>query len=243
MKSTLTLASLTLAAWALAVHDAAAQMQWNNAGFVSFSIGAQAPSRDLQTNNTFDLYNESAVLSTTQDVAGGFMFEVSAGYKVWRNLLVGVGFSRVASEADLVVDAQIPDPDFFDNPRAVSTSVSGAKHSQPALHLTGTWMMPFTDKVDIGFQFGPSIFFVSQDLPTGISVSEPGPTINSVTVTSVDSTTVGLHFGLDLTYLLTERIGAGVLARYTWGSADLEGATDGLTLGGLEFGVGLRYRF
>ena len=244
MKRTLTIAGLALALTIVLAPAAFAQpLQWTNKGFVNFTLGAQAPSQDLATNTTFDLYNEQAILSTTQDVGGGLFFDISVGYKVWRNLTVGAGFSRVGSSTDLVVNAQIPDPDFFDSPRLVSTTASDAKHSQPAIHLTGTWMMPITDKVDVGFQFGPSIFMVSQDLPTAISVSEPGPTINSLNVTSVDKTTVGLHFGVDFTYLVTPRIGAGVLARYSWGSADLEGADDSLTVGGFQIGGGIRYRF
>ena len=244
MKSTLTIAGLTLVlAIVLAPQASAQQLQWTNTGFVNVTLGAQAPSKELATSNVFDLYDEAAVLSTTQDVAGGFFFDISGGYKVWRNLAVGVGFSRVGSEADLVVDAQIPDPDFHDSPRLVSATASGAKHSQPALHLTGTWMMPVTDKVDVGFQFGPSIFFVSQDLPTGVSVTEPGPVISQLNVTSVDNTTVGLHFGVDVTYLVTPRMGVGVLARYSWGSVDLEGTDDSLTVGGFQIGGGLRVRF
>ena len=243
MKRSLTAAGLALALTTVLAPDAFAQMQWTNKGFVNVSFGAQAPSQELATNNTFDLYNESAILSATQDVGGGVFFDISAGYKVWRNLCVGVGFSHVGSSADFVVNAQIPDPDFFDSPRLVSASVTDANHSQPALHFTGTWMMPVTDKVDVGFQFGPSIFMVSQDLPTAISVSEPGPAITDLQVTSVDKTTVGLHFGVDVTYLVTPRIGAGVLARYVWGSADLDGTDDSLTLGGFQFGGGLRVRF
>ena len=244
MKRSVNTAAILLVLSMAYATDAFAQMQWTDQGFVNVSFGAQAPSHDLTTSNTFDIYNEPAVLNATQDVAGGIFFEFSAGYKVWRNLAVGAGFSRVASEADFVVDAEVPDPDFFDSPRLVSTTVAGAKHSQPAIHLTGTWMMPVTDKVDVGFQFGPSIFFVSQDLPTGLSVTEPGPTISQLNVTSVDSTTFGLHFGVDMTYLITPRIGAGVLARYTYGSTDLDGATgDSLTLGGFQIGAGLRVRF
>jgi hypothetical protein len=244
MKSTFTIAGLTLVlSIVLAPEASAQQLQWTNTGFVNVTLGAQAPSKELATSNVFDLYDQPAVLSTTQDVAGGFFFDISGGYKVWRNLAAGVGFSHVGSEADLVVDAQIPDPDFTDNPRLVSTTASGAKHSQPALHLTGTWMMPVTDKVDVGFQFGPSIFFVSQDLPTSVSVTEPGPTITQLNVTSVDSTTLGLHFGVDMTYLVTPRMGVGVLARYSWGSVDLEGTDDSLTVGGFQIGGGLRVRF
>jgi hypothetical protein len=245
MKRTLTITGIALALSTVFASRALAQVQWTDKGFVNVSFGAQPPSRDLTTDNTFDLYDQAAVLSTTQDVAGGMFFDISAGYKLWRNLAVGMGFSRVGSEADnLTVDAQIPDPDFTDSPRFVSASVGSASHSQLALNFSGTWMMPFTDKIDVGFQFGPTIFFVSQELPTGLTVSEPGPIITQLNVTSVDSAAVGLHFGADATYLITPRIGVGVLARFLWGSTDLDDSTsDSLTLGGFQLGAGVRVRF
>jgi len=49
--------------------------------------------------------------------------------------------------------------------------------------------------------------------------------------------------GLDVTYLVTPRYGAGVLLRYTRGSIDIEGATDSLAVGGFQIGAGLRVRF
>ena len=137
----------------------------------------------------------------------------------------------------------MPDPVFFDQPRLVSTTVNNAKHSQPAINLFGMWMMPVTDKIDVGFQFGPTIFSASQDLPTGIAVSEPGPTITSVNVSSVDETSMGIHFGVDVTYLVTPRYGVGVIARYTYGSADFDGAADSVSLGGFQIGGGVRVRF
>ena len=244
MTRTLTVATLALTLSTVCTSDAFAQMQWTNQGFVNVTLGVQAPSHELNTENVFSLYDQDAILATTQDVGGGFFFDISAGYKVWRNLAVGIGFSHVGSEADLVIDAQIPDPDFFDSPRSVTTTALGAKHSQPALNLTGTWMMPVTDKVDVGFQFGPSIFFVSQDLPTSVTVTEPGPTLSDLQVTSVDKTTIGIHFGVDVTYLVTPRIGAGVLARFSWGSAELYGtAVVSLSFGGLQLGGGFLFGF
>ena len=147
------------------------------------------------------------------------------------------------STADLTVNASIPDPLFFDRPRNVTTSVADAHHSQTAINLTGTWVMPITDKIDIGYQFGPTIFLVSQDLPGVPTITEPGPTITSLPLASEDKTTVGVHFGVDLTYMVTPRFGVGGIARYSWGSADLAGADDSLTVGGFQIGAGLRVRF
>lgn len=243
MKRSLTIAAFATALVATTTPDAHAQMQWTDKGFFNVTFGGQVPSQTLSAETTPDIYGEPASIRSTQDVGGGFYFEFSGGYKVWRNLAVGVGFGRVASSGDLNVDASIPDPLVFDNPREVSTVVPGANHSQNAINITGTWMMPVTDKVDVGFQFGPTIFMVSQDLPAGFDIQEPVPTITSTALENVSKTTVGIHFGVDVTYLVTPRYGVGVLARYAWGSADLTGADDSVTLGGLQIGGGFRVRF
>ncbi|HZA35611.1 MAG TPA: hypothetical protein VE505_11825 [Vicinamibacterales bacterium] len=244
--SILKVATVTLALCALVAPAAEAQMTWTDQGFVNVNVGVQGGSRSLDTSTEFSLYDEPGSLTTTQDVGGGAFFDVSGGYKVWRNLAVGIGFSRVGSEADVTVSALVPDPLVTDRPRSASASVGGAQYSEVAVHLSGTWMMPVTDKVDVGFAFGPTIFLVSQDLPSALApgdISEPGPTISQVRLASSDNTTVGVHFGVDATYLVTPRIGAGVLVRYSVGSADLEGATDSLTVGGFQIGGGVRLRF
>ena len=70
--------------------------------------------------------------------------------------------------------------------------------------------MPVTDKVDVGFQFGPSIFLVSQDLPVDCRRSRSQGRHHFDLGQKVDKTTSGIHFGVDFTYLVTPRIGVGV---------------------------------
>jgi hypothetical protein len=220
----------------------AQQMTWTDRGFFNANIGIQFGSHELTTTSTFTLYDEPGSLATAQDVDGGLFFDVNAGYKVWRNLAVGVGYTRVSSDSDVAIAAQVPDPVFFDRPRPLAATAS-SEHSENAIHLFGAWMMPVTDKIDVGFTFGPTIFMVQQDVPTAITVNEPGPTLATTSIESVDKTTVGVNFGVDVTYLVTPRVGAGFIARYTWGSADIDGADDSLTVGGFQMGAGVRVRF
>jgi len=243
LKKTLITAATATMLTATMAPAAYAQMKWTDKGFASVNFGAQAPSQSLDTVTTFDIYGETATQSASQDVGGGAFFDISGGYKVWKNLAAGIGFTFVGSTSDLQVQAQIPDPTFFDRPRPVSASLPGAKHRQTAINLTGTWMMPVTDKIDVGFQFGPTIFLVSQDVPGTLQVTEPGPTVTSASLEKDDHTTVGVHFGIDATYLITPKFGAGLLVRYSVGSVDIAGATDGLTLGGFQIGFGGRARF
>jgi hypothetical protein len=87
-------------------------------------------------------------------------------------------------------------------------------------------MMPVTDKIDLGFSFGPTIFSVSQDLATAVAVTEPGGAIGSTTIVTEDKTTLGINLGFDVK-----------------GSADLDSSSDSLKLGGFQIGGGLRVRF
>ena len=43
--------------------------------------------------------------------------------------------------------------------------------------------------------------------------------------------------------MINPRFGVGGMARYVWGSVDLENSTDSLKLGGFQIGGGLRVRF
>lgn len=244
MLGTMKAGCLAFGVVALMAGSANAQgLTWTDSGFVNVNVGVQSGSRALETQSVFELYAEQGSLATTQDVGGGAFFDFSAGYKVWRNLAVGVGYTRSGSDADAAIAASVPDPVFFDRLRPLTGVSSGADHSENAIHLQGTWVMPVTDIIDVGLSFGPTIFNVSQDLPASITVNEPGPTLASTTVSEESESTVGFNLGVDVNYFFTPRLGAGLLARYTWGSVDFPSASDSLTVGGFQLGAGVRYRF
>jgi opacity protein-like surface antigen len=233
---------ICLAACAFA-SPASAQMTWTDKGFVNANVGFQLGSQDFTVATPFEIYNEPGTVTSTMDVKGGGFFDVSAGYKVWRNLAVGIGYTFTDGSTDAAVTASVPDPLFFDQPRTVTATGSGVGHTEQQIHLTGTWMIPVTDKIDVGLAFGPTIFSVKQDIPNGVDVTEPGPTVTRVNAGSVDETAVGIHLGVDVTYLITPRIGVGGLARYTRGSVEVENASENLKAGGFQIGAGVRFRF
>jgi hypothetical protein len=234
---------LCLAMCAAMAPKAEAQMTWTDQVFVNISGGYQAGSDTLTTNTPFELYDEQGTVSSSQKVSGGGLFDISAGYKVWRNLAAGVGFSHTGGSSDATVTALVPDPLVFNQLRTVTSSATDLKHSENVIHLTATWMVPVTDKIDVGVSAGPAIFRVTQDLPSAVTVTEPGPTVSAVTIDSVTKTSVGIDIGVDVTYLVTKTMGVGGLARYTRASSDLTGASDSATVGGFQIGGGLRIRF
>jgi hypothetical protein len=244
LKLTMTNALLLAAAIFAAPQVASAQtMQWTDKGYVTFNVGAQVGSQDLETNSSFSLYDETATVASTQKVKSGAFVEFGAAYRVWgNNLLAGVSFTHTSSDSDVALTASIPDPLFFDRPRAVNSTQSGAKHSENVIHLDAIWMIPVANKLDVGIFGGPSIFMVKQDTITSLTVSEPGPTVNAP-LSEVKKTTAGINFGVDVQYLVYNNVAVAGLARYTWGSADIDGANDNLKVGGFQIGAGVRYRF
>jgi hypothetical protein len=217
-------------------------MQWTDKGYVTVNVGVQVGSDDLNTSSTFSLYEETATVTSTQRVKSGAFFEVGGAYRVWgRNLLAGVTFSHTSTDSNVAITGTIPDPVFFDRPRNVTATQSGAGHSENVIHLSAIWMIPVANKLDVGVFGGPSIFMVTQDTITTLTVTEPGPSVNAP-LTDVKKTTAGVNLGVDVQYLLRRNWAVGGLARYTWGSADVGDGSDKLGVGGFQIGVGARYR-
>jgi hypothetical protein len=243
-KKMTTAAILGLALCATPEIASAQTMQWTDKGYVTFNIGAQIGSDDLDSNFSFPLYEETATVSSTQKISGGAFFEIGGAYRVWgNNLLAGVSFTRTKSDADVAVTGSIPDPLLFDRPRAVTTTAPDAEHTENAIHLNAIWMIPVANKLDVGVFGGPTIFMIGQDtIASAPTVTEPGPTVTA-TLSEVSKTTVGINFGVDVQYLVRNNVAVGGIARYAWGSADIDGATESLGVGGFQLGVGVRYRF
>lgn len=218
-------------------------MQWTDKGFATVNGGAQVGSHNLDSSSSFPLYDETATVNSTQKVKGGGFFDIGGAYRVWgKNLLAGLSFSHTGSKSDASFTATVPDPIVFDKPRSVSSSQSGMKHSENTVHLAAIWMIPIANKLDLGVFAGPSIFAVSQDAVTSVTVSEPGPTI-SAPVVKLSKTTVGANFGVDVQYMVDKKWGVGGIARYSVGSAGLPGLSKKLTVGGFQIGGGARMRF
>jgi outer membrane protein with beta-barrel domain len=226
-----------------APRAASAQMQWTDKGFIGVSGGGEVGSHTLDSSASFPLYDETATVTTTQKVKGGGFFDITGAYRVWgKNLLAGVSFTHTGSKSDVSLTGKIPDPVVFDAPRTVSSTQSGAQHSENVVHIDAIYMLPVANKIDVGLFVGPSIFAVKQDTVTTLTVTEPGPTI-SAPLSRVSKTSVGFNIGADIQYMVAKQWGVGLLARYAYGSASIPYATKKLTVGGFQIGGGARFRF
>jgi len=215
-------------------------------GFLNVNFGVQATSRSHDESGTFELYGETGTVEGTREVGAGPLFDVSGGFIVWKNILVGVGYSRFSDQGDVALDARVPDPLHYDRPRSATLTLEDAAHTEQAFHVQVLYALALTEKLDVMIGGGPSFYSLSQDMLDEVIATEGSTLTVTGTSTSASESAVGYNVGADLTYLFTDRLGAGVFARYSEASVNMpagEGATRDVKVGGFQLGGGLRFRF
>lgn len=221
---------------------AQAQMRWLDHAFVNFNVLAQPQSRNVTVSSNFDLYEELATVSGPRKIGGGPVVDVSAGTRVWHNVAAALGYSYFSDSSSVNLTARIPDPLLFDQPHEQSLSTGKLDHIEHGIHLSAVWFWPVTDKIDVALSAGPSVFNVSDEGVTSVTVQPNTSTVTGVTTGKASRTGAGFNAGVDVTYLVTRKMGAGFLLRYAGGSVDLP-TVRSLNVGGFQTGVGFRYRF
>ena len=246
---------LFLAAALVVALASDARAQWGQplGGRLTVSVnGAVQPaSQDVTRTTTFDLYGESAEVTTSQEIKGGPLFDVGAMYRVHGNWGVGIAYTAMSSDSAGAISGSLPHPLFFDQPRSFTVDVADLEHEEQALHVNAVYFIPFVDKVDFAVFGGPSFFAVKQGLARGVTFSENPPDFNAITIDTVESaaleeSAVGFNVGVDGSYAVTRNIGVGVLLRYTRAAVDLplaEGVTAEVKAGNFQIGAGVRFRF
>ena len=125
--------------------------------------------------------------------------------------------------------------------------MSGLNHVQHAIHFQAVWLHPISNRIDIALSVGPTLFIVSQDLVSAISLTEAGSSVSlaGTTIQNVNDNAAGFNVGMDGSYRLTRRLAVGAFVRYAGGSVDLPAASGNVSLdvGGVQVGAGVRLRF
>jgi hypothetical protein len=223
------------------------------------NFGAQGGSGDLSQHLTPIIYDEAATIDVAQTYENGPLVELGGGYLFYDNFGgkfgAALSYSHTSGDGNAVIAAQIPDPLVSDPAlfRAASAAANNLKHSEDALHFMLLYRRSATDKIDVTFGIGPTVFWVNQELIPTVTVTEPTrvppfgtPSLTPVVVKGKD-TAVGVNISGDVTYMVTKTFGAGVLLRYAKSTANIsvEGATQSADVkaGGFQFAAGVRARF
>src|SRR5262245_11202784 len=94
MKKTTTIIAMSGAFVLGAALTVRAQAPQNETPYhVNVSVGGLLQSHEFSPVTTFTLYEETGTVTANQTVGGGFVFDVSGGYRFWRNVSGAVGIS------------------------------------------------------------------------------------------------------------------------------------------------------
>ena len=234
----------------LVVSAAARAQPWEDKAYVDANLGFQLSSRTFSEALAPVIYDERAAITTTHHIDSGVTpVDVAGGLRIWKSLGAGVGFTRRTLTETATLDARVPHPTLFGQPRFVSLGAP-LQHTESALHVHAVYVLPISPRLDVALRAGPSFFSVAQDLVTSIQIAEESPTFTTVTIAKVGTTTqsertVGFSAGGDVTYFLTHLLGVGVTVRYVSASVDFPAAAGGTAsydAGGLQLAFGVRIR-
>ena len=93
---------------------------------------------------------EDQVVDTEYDVArGSGLFRGAMSYRVWRNIGVGLGFTRSAATGMADVNAEVPHPVFVARPRVASSTLTNMAHRENMFLIQGVWMTQLDEQVSV----------------------------------------------------------------------------------------------
>ena len=230
-------------------RPAAAQPKaWPERIWFSVSGGVQPAVNSFGDHFDVPLYTETERVTIDYPVKGGAIIAASGGYRVWKQLAVGIGVTRYNRSADASVTASVPHP-FFDNQLRQTEGKVPATRSEVGAHVLVGWMLPLTPRLRLLLTAGPSVLSVGQTLVTGVEVMEVYPydtaSFKSATTTDSSGTATGFNAGADLFWMFSRSVGAGGLVQFTRATAKQRAGdrTISVDAGGAQIGAGLRLVF
>jgi len=219
-------------------------------GFLSLNAGVQAPPGSFEDSFTYTVNVEDATTDARYKLQVPVLFDGSAGVHLWKKTVgVALGLSRTSGSGRADTVSRIPHPFFDDRDREVAGEAGDSTRTETAVHLQ-LYYLKTSGKLRMVLAAGPSWFKVEQKMITGVNVQETYPydtaAFRDATTARVEDSALGGHAGLDVAWMLTPRLGAGVLVRYARATVRLNAADDhrvSTDAGGFQTGAGLRLKF
>jgi len=218
-------------------------------GYVLLGVGYALTQNDFEETVTPRSNAENGSSTLSYDVNRAFGFEGAAAVRVWKSfgLRGGVGWSSGTVEATL--DASIPHPFFFDQPRTTSAAIDGLDRTETAMGLHALAMFPINRRMQLAVFAGPTWIQLSQDTVQGVSFTEAYPydtiaVASAVTAESSD-TKVTLGGGADFNYFFSKSVGLGASVQFAQADVELitmNGNAKTVKAGGTKAGFSLTIR-
>jgi hypothetical protein len=215
-------------------------------GFITVSGGLQTAAA-LTYETAFEANTETGTIQARDSGRAGMLITGEAGFRFHGRLGLALAVTRSTRSGEAAVSAEIPHPFFDDRHRHVEGEAGGVSRTETAAHLQLYYDMRPRGSWRVRLFAGPSYFSAEQEIVTDVQAVEAFPfdtaEFRSATTTSAKGSGVGVHAGLDISRMMTRRLGIGGLVRYALASLDLNApgsrrvSTDA---GGLQTGAGVR---
>ena len=220
------------------------------ATFVSANGTYQSMTNNVLEHVTFAAYAEQGEFDTTSAVGSGPSFDVSVGTLLTPHFGIAGGVTRFSETETTSLTGEVPHPFFFNQPRAVTGTVSNLTREEIGFHAQMRVVAPVTPQFRVMAFGGPSFFRVSQGLVTDLSWTQSYPydqaTFQSATTTDVSKWRVGFNVGGDASFFVSRNVGVGFTVTYMRATMSLPTTGDqtvDVRAGGLQTGGGVRFRF
>jgi hypothetical protein len=244
-------ATLWLAVATVLASPAVAGAQASDAKVrVGVSFGIQTSGDAVNQNFTVQKNVEAATITAETPLDQAPMFDVGGWVRLTNRIGAGVSFSRITRAGDATINASIPHPFYYQQPRAINGRQPGLHEEENAVHIDAVALAAATDRLELTVFGGLTVFNAKQDLVTDVAYAESYPfdtaTFTGATVTRQSVSKSGYNVGADLTWAFSERVGVGGLIRFSGASADYSASTTNqvsVDLGGLQAAAGIRLRF
>ena len=152
---------------------------------------------------------EAGEIGTRYRSGGGTLFGGGVRVRVAGNLAVGVGMSLHSRDGGAGVDARIPHPFLFDQPRRSTLGVSGLGRREMATHVPIHWLVPVGRSVEIALFGGPTVFQVRQDLVSGIAFEQryayTAATATGAQTRERSGMATGYHAGAEVAFYFSDQ--------------------------------------
>jgi hypothetical protein len=250
MRSCRLSAWLTAAALILPGVATRAQAQSEPRFVVGVSGGVQAAGSSLSDHFEFERNVETATVDVKYPTKPQALIDAGIGVRLWKHFGASVAVSHAMRSGSAEVDARIPHPLQFAQPRTVEGTQSGIDTTETDVHVQLLYAVQTSPSITLTLSAGPSIVHLEQELVNGVTYDETYPfdvaTFRSAESRRAKASAAGFNAGADLRWMFSRSIGLGGLVRYSRATVDLA-TSDNRTLsvraGGVQAGVGIRLVF
>ena len=229
------------------------QAVWIDVNFGLASSGAGSATFTFATR----LFQEQAAFAVVYpEPSRGAEFDFGGGYMFTPRVGLGLNFTGTAHEDPVGLGVTIPHPFVFNaSTTASGTTEQNLTRTEGSANFQMMFVALHTENARVRLFGGPTFFRHKADMVRDIAYRQtafPGSRTNIVTITSFEDIEVegsgwGVHVGGDVSYFFTRAFGLGGFARFSRGTVSVDEPmseeTQDLSVGGVQLGGGVRFRF